>query len=99
VDVNSSITLDGTLNVTLLRGFVPGPGDSCGRLLYGSGSSSEGMHWHGDHCPYDDGPVAGHAPRHTCLDPNFSRMDGMLSLTSDDSDYARFHECRVSDDF
>lgn len=68
------------------------------KLLCQSLATNCGVHWHTDHCPYDDGPVTVDAPQHTHPHPNFAPDDSVVVFTSDRSGFAQIYECQLDSD-
>lgn len=58
------------------------------------GASNQGAHWAGPF-PYNDGPIAVHAPQHTHPHPNFSPDGRRVCYTSDSSGFAQVYEVEL----
>ncbi|MBX7164706.1 MAG: oligogalacturonate lyase family protein [Pirellulales bacterium] len=80
-----------------LQLFDPRAGGGQSRPLCLTRASNAGEHWHTDHCPYDDGPVAVYAPQHTHPHPNFSPDGSRVVFTSDVSGHAQVYEVLLQD--
>lgn len=65
-------------------------------LICLSTSSNAGSHWHGPF-PYENGPIAVHAPQETHPHPRFAPDNGHIVFTSDRSGVSQIYEVDIRD--